>query len=129
MFQARFSVRALLQRHPGGHQGTKSQRQLRRGVQNRGEHVGRARRRAQKCNYISNRVNEWCLIFAFPSQVYKKKTELAKKEYLKALAAYRATLVSKVEIKSFDCSGVSPRRSETKKMYYKSPLALGRCAI
>ncbi|CAB3383137.1 Hypothetical predicted protein [Cloeon dipterum] len=27
--------------------------------------------------------------------VYKKKTELAKKEYLKALAAYRATLVSK----------------------------------
>jgi hypothetical protein len=32
--------------------------------------------------------------------VYKKKTELAKKEYLKALAAYRATLVSKVEIES-----------------------------
>ena len=33
-----------------------------------------------------------CLIF----QVYKKKTEAAKKEYLKALAAYRASLVSKV---------------------------------
>lgn len=29
-------------------------------------------------------------------QVYKKKTEAAKKEYLKALAAYRASLVSKV---------------------------------
>jgi hypothetical protein len=29
------------------------------------------------------------------SQVYKKKTEAAKKEYLKALAAYRASLVSK----------------------------------
>lgn len=28
-------------------------------------------------------------------QVYKKKTEAAKKEYLKALAAYRASLVSK----------------------------------
>lgn len=31
----------------------------------------------------------------FP-QVYKQKTEVAKKEYLKALAAYRASLVSKV---------------------------------
>lgn len=30
------------------------------------------------------------------SQVYKSKTEAAKKEYLKALAAYRASLVSKV---------------------------------
>lgn len=30
------------------------------------------------------------------SQVYKQKTEVAKKEYLKALAAYRASLVSKV---------------------------------
>ena len=29
-------------------------------------------------------------------QVYKKKTENAKKEYLKALAAYRASLISKV---------------------------------
>ena len=29
-------------------------------------------------------------------QVYKKKTEAAKKEYLKQLAAYRASLVSKV---------------------------------
>lgn len=55
VFQARFGVRALLQRHPGGHQGTKSQRQLRRGVQNRGEHVGRARRRAQKRNYLEPR--------------------------------------------------------------------------
>lgn len=31
----------------------------------------------------------------FLFQVYKKKTEAAKKEYLKALAAYRASLVSK----------------------------------
>jgi chromosome segregation and condensation protein ScpB len=30
------------------------------------------------------------------SQGYKRKTEAAKKEYLKALAAYRASLVSKV---------------------------------
>ena len=28
--------------------------------------------------------------------VYKRRTECAKKDYLKALAAYRATLVSKV---------------------------------
>lgn len=35
------------------------------------------------------------LIVAF-RQVYKRKTEAAKKEYLKALAAYRASLVSKV---------------------------------
>lgn len=34
------------------------------------------------------------LIIVF--QVYKKKTEAAKKDYLKALAAYRASLVSKV---------------------------------
>lgn len=32
----------------------------------------------------------------FVKQVYKQKTEVAKKEYLKALAAYRASLVSKV---------------------------------
>lgn len=31
-------------------------------------------------------------------QVYKQKTEVAKKEYLKALAAYRASLVSKVSL-------------------------------
>ncbi|POI34375.1 hypothetical protein CIB84_001873 [Bambusicola thoracicus] len=31
-------------------------------------------------------------------QVYKRKTEAAKKEYLKALAAYRASLVSKVSL-------------------------------
>ena len=31
-------------------------------------------------------------------QVYKKKTEAAKKEYLKQLAAYRASLVSKVTV-------------------------------
>lgn len=43
-------------------------------------------------------------------QVYKKKTEAAKKEYLKALAAYRASLVSKVlaliilgHLRSFVC--------------------------
>lgn len=34
--------------------------------------------------------------FLLLSQVYKKKTEAAKKEYLKQLAAYRASLVSKV---------------------------------
>ena len=32
-------------------------------------------------------------------QVYKSKTEAAKKDYLKALAAYRASLVSKVRAK------------------------------
>lgn len=35
------------------------------------------------------------LTFLFSHKVYKKKTEAAKKEYLKALAAYRASLVSK----------------------------------
>jgi hypothetical protein len=33
---------------------------------------------------------------SFIFQAYKRKTEAAKKEYLKALAAYRASLVSKV---------------------------------
>lgn len=32
----------------------------------------------------------------FLFQVFKKRTETAKKEYLKQLAAYRASLVSKV---------------------------------
>lgn len=35
-------------------------------------------------------------MFFLVFQVYKKKTEAAKKEYLKQLAAYRASLVSKV---------------------------------
>lgn len=33
-------------------------------------------------------------------QGYKRKTEAAKKEYLKALAAYRASLVSKVTVET-----------------------------
>jgi len=33
---------------------------------------------------------------AFVFQLYKKRTETAKKEYLKQLAAYRASLVSQV---------------------------------
>ncbi|XP_059489404.1 thymocyte selection-associated high mobility group box protein TOX-like isoform X2 [Neocloeon triangulifer] len=37
----------------------------------------------------------WDALDVEHKNVYKKKTELAKKEYLKALAAYRATLVSK----------------------------------
>lgn len=40
------------------------------------------------------------------SQVYKSKTEAAKKEYLKALAAYRASLVSKVR----NCFFFSPEK-------------------
>ncbi|MGH0151725.1 UNVERIFIED_CONTAM: hypothetical protein FKN15_051080 [Acipenser sinensis] len=35
------------------------------------------------------------LLLSSISQAYKRKTEAAKKEYLKALAAYRASLVSK----------------------------------
>ena len=35
-------------------------------------------------------------MFSSLLQVYKKKAEAAKKEYLKALAAYRASLVSQV---------------------------------
>lgn len=40
-----------------------------------------------------NKILLYVLVFL---QVYKSKTEAAKKEYLKALAAYRASLVSKV---------------------------------
>lgn len=36
----------------------------------------------------------------FSLQGYKRKTEAAKKEYLKALAAYRASLVSKVTLET-----------------------------
>lgn len=46
---------------------------------------------------LSFHTNPLVLIFFFLStQAYKRKTEAAKKEYLKALAAYRASLVSKV---------------------------------
>lgn len=44
---------------------------------------------------LSSHPKPLVLIF-FSSQAYKRKTEAAKKEYLKALAAYRASLVSKV---------------------------------
>lgn len=44
----------------------------------------------------------WDSLDADHKNVYKKKTEAAKKEYLKALAAYRASLVSKV--RRGDCS-------------------------
>ncbi|RMC09089.1 hypothetical protein DUI87_14095 [Hirundo rustica rustica] len=44
-------------------------------------------------------------------QVYKRKTEAAKKEYLKALAAYRASLVSKFSFSTRDGVGVSPNSS------------------
>lgn len=40
----------------------------------------------------------WDSLDADHKNVYKKKTEAAKKEYLKALAAYRASLVSKVSL-------------------------------
>ena len=40
--------------------------------------------------------NERPLFVCFFNQVYKKKTEVAKKEYLKQLAAYRASQVSQV---------------------------------
>lgn len=43
-------------------------------------------------------------------QAYKRKTEAAKKEYLKALAAYRASLVSKV---MGSLSGALKRGSKT----------------
>lgn len=38
------------------------------------------------------------LLLCLSLQSYKRKTEAAKKEYLKALAAYRASLVSKVTV-------------------------------
>jgi hypothetical protein len=38
--------------------------------------------------------------YLFYLQVYKKRTETAKKEYLKALAAYRASLVSQVSVEN-----------------------------
>lgn len=55
------------------------------------------------CVYVLNRVNLFShlnllVVISFSSQGYKRKTEAAKKEYLKALAAYRASLVSKVTL-------------------------------
>lgn len=45
------------------------------------------------------------LLPRFSLQGYKRKTEAAKKEYLKALAAYRASLVSKVTIETLTGPG------------------------
>lgn len=47
---------------------------------------------------VSSHPKHLVLIFFFSLQGYKRKTEAAKKEYLKALAAYRASLVSKVTL-------------------------------
>lgn len=49
------------------------------------------------CQPVASPRNHWLLLLlCFLLQSYKRKTEAAKKEYLKALAAYRASLVSKV---------------------------------
>lgn len=59
-------------------------------------------------------------------QSYKRKTEAAKKEYLKALAAYRASLVSKtyndpVETKSAQTSQASPHMMPGNPPLYSVP--------
>ncbi|XP_036958137.1 TOX high mobility group box family member 2 isoform X1 [Acanthopagrus latus] len=59
-------------------------------------------------------------------QSYKRKTEAAKKEYLKALAAYRASLVSKtyndpVESKSAQTSQASPHMMPANPPLYSVP--------
>ncbi|XP_069390022.1 TOX high mobility group box family member 2 isoform X2 [Paralichthys olivaceus] len=59
-------------------------------------------------------------------QSYKRKTEAAKKEYLKALAAYRASLVSKtyndpVETKSAQTSQASPHMMPANPPLYSVP--------
>ncbi|XP_054883650.1 TOX high mobility group box family member 2 isoform X2 [Poeciliopsis prolifica] len=59
-------------------------------------------------------------------QSYKRKTEAAKKEYLKALAAYRASLVSKTyndpgENKSVQTSQASPHMMPTNSLYSVPP--------
>ncbi|CAL9703525.1 unnamed protein product [Knipowitschia caucasica] len=57
-------------------------------------------------------------------QAYKRKTEAAKKEYLKALAAYRASLVSKTyndEPKSAQQSSQSPHLLQPKQPLYSVP--------
>lgn len=46
--------------------------------------------------YVKTRLTLLLTFFSCFFKVYKKKTEAAKKEYLKQLAAYRASLVSKV---------------------------------
>lgn len=40
--------------------------------------------------------------------MYKKRTETAKKEYLKALAAYRASLVSQVSVENENLTNGDP---------------------
>ncbi|XP_075881328.1 TOX high mobility group box family member 2 isoform X4 [Nelusetta ayraudi] len=59
-------------------------------------------------------------------QSYKRKTEAAKKEYLKALAAYRASLVSKTysdpaEVKSAQTSQPSPHMMPANPPLYSVP--------
>lgn len=49
---------------------------------------------ARNCLHIFSANSQ--LITLFVLQVYKRKTEAAKKEYLKALAAYRASQLSQV---------------------------------
>ena len=60
--------------------------------------MGRPRHRLEKrklFHIFKMDINPHNLNYDLKKQVYKKKTEAAKKEYLKALAAYRASVVSK----------------------------------
>nr|XP_023853286.1 TOX high mobility group box family member 2-like [Salvelinus alpinus] len=66
------------------------------------------------------------LLFVSLSQGYKRKTEAAKKEYLKALATYRATLVTKtyndpVETKSVQTSQPSSHMMPPNPALYSVP--------
>ncbi|XP_064466707.1 TOX high mobility group box family member 4-like isoform X2 [Ornithodoros turicata] len=70
----------------------------------------------------------WDSLEADHKNVYKKKTEAAKKEYLKALAAYRASLVSKAAADHSDTmyggpvSSTSPPQGNLSPLQKKSPL-------
>ncbi|XP_033107728.1 TOX high mobility group box family member 3-like isoform X2 [Anneissia japonica] len=58
----------------------------------------------------------WDSLDAEQKQAYKQRTEVAKKEYLKKLAAYRASLVSKAAVDQAE-----PEKSPTKQKKVSSP--------
>lgn len=102
-------VRSVLQGHASGHQGTKPQRHVRRSFKDSGVYVGQpgggaktGERNKEAVMCLLGGMIEWIIkAFFVTIQVYKRKNEAAKKDYLKALAEYRSGQSSQVSSAQF----------------------------
>lgn len=108
--ETRVSLCFVLQGHAGCYQGAKSQRYIWRSFEDSSLHVGQSGGGAETGERKTHRMpavmeiwqsfcHDNCLYPALNNscfQVYKRKNEAAKKDYLKALAEYKAGQISQV---------------------------------